>query len=111
MELPDDKEAREELIETLNFVYNQRGKIESMFRMTKNAVDVGTDSDKTHKKVFFLNMSVLFYNMFKIVNTRPAPNSGIEIDASAKELLTVVRNLAYYGPTRPKALDYLLEEK
>lgn len=109
MDVPSDKEQQKELITQINFRYNQRAKIESMFRMAKNAFDVSTDTDKAARKSFYFHMSVLFYNLYKIVNTVPAPNNGLELDTTQKELLEVIRNLAFRGPTRPTALTYLLE--
>ncbi|MFA9517211.1 hypothetical protein ACERIT_08340 [Halopenitus sp. H-Gu1] len=110
MKLPTDKEDRDKLITYLNFVYNHRGKIETMFRLTKNAFAVGSQSDDERRTLFYYNLSVLFYNLYKIVNTVPAPPTGIELDVSQLELLTVVRNLAFSGPTQPPALTYLQDQ-
>ncbi len=109
IDTPLDDEARDELITKLNFQYNQRGKIETLFRMAKNAFDVSTDSDKKERKAFYFHMSVLFYNMYKIVNTVPAPNNGLELDVTQKELLGVTQNIAFGGPRQPTALTYLQE--
>jgi hypothetical protein len=104
--VPRDDEEREQLITTTNFRYNQRGKIESAFRMAKNKFDVSTDTDKPARKVFYFHTSVLFYNLYSIVNTVPSPHSGVEFNTTQKELLGVIQNLAFNGPTRPDALDY-----
>lgn len=104
--IPSDKEERDELITNTNFRYNQRGKIESLFRMAKNKFDVSTDTDQPARKAFYFHMSVLFYNLYNIVNTVPSPESGVELDTTQTELLTVTRNLAFNGPTRPDALNY-----
>lgn len=104
--VPSDKDEREEWITNVNYRYNQRGKIEPLFRMAKNKFDVSTDSDKKERKTFYFNMSVLFYNLYKIVNTVPSPEHGLELNTTQTELLTVIRNLAFNGPTRPDALNY-----
>jgi hypothetical protein len=104
--LPTDEEDREELITTINFRYNQRGKIEPMFRMAKNRFDVSTDTDDPVRKAFYFHISVLFYNLYKIVNTVPSPKHGLELDITQNELLEVIENLALNGPTPPHALTY-----
>lgn len=109
--LPADEEKRETEITNTNFRYNQRSKIESMFRMGKNKFDVATDTDKKGRKSFYINMSVLFYNLYNIVNTVPAPKCGVEFNTTQKELLEVVQNLAFGGIMRPDALDYHLQDE
>ncbi|WP_128226540.1 transposase [Halobacteriaceae archaeon SHR40] len=104
--VPSDKDERKKWIQNTNFRYNQRGKIESLFRMAKNKFDVSTETDKKERKAFYFHMSVLFYNLYNIVNTVPSPEHGVELDTTQTELLTVTRNLAFHGPTRPDALDY-----
>ncbi|ADQ66925.1 hypothetical protein GL213_06700 [Halogeometricum borinquense] len=106
MSLPGDPDARESLITLINWQYNQRAKIESMFRMAKNEFDVATDTDKPPRKSFYFHMSVLFYNLYKIVNTVPSPRLGLELDTNQKELLEVLHNLALEGPASPDALAY-----
>lgn len=104
--LPDDEDEREEEITKINFRYNQRAKIETMFRMAKNQFDLSTDTDKSIRKAFYFQMSVLLYNLYKIVQTVPAPRSGVELDTTPSELLEVVQNLAFDGPTASDALTY-----
>jgi len=104
--VPRDDEEREQLITKTNFRYNQRGKIESLFRMAKNKFDVSTDTDKPARKAFYFHISVLFYNLYNIVNTVPSPQHGLEFNTTQKELLGVIQNLAFNGPTRPDALNY-----
>lgn len=104
--VPRDDEEREQLITQTNFRYNQRGKIESLFRMAKNKFDVSTDTDKPARKAFYFHISVLFYNLYNIVNSVPAPQTGLELTTTQKELLGVIQNLAFNGPTRPDALEY-----
>jgi hypothetical protein len=77
-----------------------------MFRMAKNEFDVATDTDKPPRKSFYFHMSVLFYNLYKIVNTVPSPRLGLELDTNQKELLEVLHNLALEGPASPDALAY-----
>lgn len=98
---------REDLIRELTATYQQRAKIETMFGMAKNDLDVGTDSSKTTTKTFYVNMAMLFYNLYNIVNTVPAPNSGLELDTSQKELLNVIQNIAFHGPEQPVAQTHL----
>lgn len=104
--LPEDDDEQEELITNINFQYNQRAKIESLFRMAKNRFDVATDTDKPARKAFYFHMSVLFYNLYKIVNTVPSPKHGLELNTTQKELLEVLHNLALNGPSPPDALTY-----
>lgn len=106
MTLPDDDEEREDLIRTINFRYNQRAKIESLFNMVKNQFDVATDTDKPPRKAFYFHMSVLLYNLYKIVNTVPSPKHGLELNTSQNELLEVLHNLALEGPSAPDALTF-----
>ncbi|WP_197425451.1 hypothetical protein [Halobacterium sp. CBA1126] len=113
--LPDDAsaESAEEVAETiqdLNFTYNQRAKIETLFRLSKNDFDVATESDNVAKQAFYTNMSMLFYNLYKIVNTVPAPNSGLELTTTQKELLAVIQNLAFDGPRQPAAQTHLQDQ-
>ena len=74
--------------------------------MAKNRFDVATDSDKPPRKAFYFHMSVLFYNLYKIVNTVPSLKHGLEFDTTQNELLEVLHNLALDGPTPPDALAY-----
>jgi len=104
--IPEDKDDEEELITDINFQYNQRAKIETLFSMAKNRFDIATDTDKPPRKAFYFHMSVLFYNLYKIVNTVPSPKHGLEFDATQNELLEVLHNLALDGPTPPDALAY-----
>ena len=104
--LPDDEDDREELITTINFQYNQRAKIEPLFRMAKNRFDVASDTDKPRRKAFYFHMSVLFYNLYQIVNTVPSPKHGLEFETTQNELLEVLHNLALNGPSPPDALTY-----
>lgn len=106
MTVPRNDKEREQLITKTNFRYDQRGKIESLFRMAKNKFDVSTDTDKPARKAFYFHISVLFYNLYNIVNTVPSPLHGLEFTTTQKELLGVIQNLAFNGPTRPDALDY-----
>lgn len=114
--LPDDASAEDiddavaETIQELNFTYNQRGKIETLFRLSKNDFDVATESDNVAKQAFYSNMSLLFYNIYKIVNTVPAPNNGLELTTTQKELLAVMQNLAFDGPRQPAAQTYLQDQ-
>lgn len=105
-----DTDEAAETIQELNFTYNQRSKIETMFRLSKNDFDVATDSKRTAQKAFYYNMSLVFYNVYKIVNTVPAPNNGLEITTSQKELLAVMENLAFGGPRQPAAQTYLQDQ-
>lgn len=106
MEIPEEKSKRDELITKVNFQYNQRAKIEPVFRMAKNKFDLATDSDKPQVKAFYVQMSVLLHNLYTVVNAVPSPQAGVEIDTTQNELLEVTHNLALNGPTIPDALTY-----
>jgi len=105
--LPDNQEAREQRITNLNFQYNQRAKIEAQFRLTKNRFDVATDSASPTHKLFYYNISTMFYNLYKIADTVPSPKRGVEFDPTQLEVLEVIRNLSFGGPTCPVGLRYL----
>ncbi|MDB2284453.1 hypothetical protein PM038_04105 [Halorubrum ezzemoulense] len=105
--LPDDQDAREQRITNLNFQYNQRAKIETQFRLTKNRFDVATGSANPAHKLFYYNISTLFYNLYKIVDTIPSPKRGVEFDPTQLEVLNVIRNLSFGGPTCPVGLRHL----
>lgn len=107
--LPSDKADRQDLIEKIYFLYNQRDKIEAAFGMAKDDFGLTSDTDKPARKTFYFHVSFLFYNLYKMVNTVPAPNNGLELDTTQSEFLQVVRNLAFDGPTAPEALTYLQE--
>jgi len=109
--IPDDPKKRDSFIQDINFTYNQRAKIETLFRLIKNEFDVGSDTDKPNRKVFYFNISVLFYNIYKIVNTVPSPRYGLEFDVSQKELLEVVRILSFGGVQQPDAYTYFNNHK
>lgn len=111
MEIPEEKSKQDKLITNINFQYNQRAKIEPIFRMAKNRFDPATDSDKPQVKAFYFQMSVLLYNLYKIVDTVPSPRAGVEIDTTQKEVLEVTHNLALNGPTIPEALTYHREHR
>jgi hypothetical protein len=105
--LPDNQHAREQRITNLNFQYNQRAKIETQFRLTKNRFDVATNSANPAHKLFYYNISTLFYNLYKIVDTVPSPKRGVEFDPTQLEVLNVIRNLSFGGPTCPVGLRHL----
>lgn len=107
--LPDDQDAREQRITNLNFQYNQRAKIETQFRLTRNRFDVATDSANPAHKLFYYNISTLFYNLYKIADTVPSPKRGVEFDPTQLGILEVIRNLSFGGPTCPAGLRYLQE--
>lgn len=111
IDLPADDDARSTLITRLNFVYNRRAKIETMFRLTKNRLALGSTTDDPSRMLFYYNVSVLFYNLYKLVNNTPAPPAGLELDVSQTELLAVIRNLAFTGPTQPPALTALIDDQ
>jgi hypothetical protein len=104
--IEDQEEDQDKLITDINFQYNSRGKIESMFRMAKNTFDVATDSDKASRRSFYFHMSTLFYNLYKIVNTVPSPKHGLTLEVSQREFLEVLHNLALDGPKPPNALTF-----
>ena len=106
MELPTDDEKREKIITNTNFRYNQRAKIEPLFRMAKNRFDVFSDTDDPVRKVFYFNTSILFCNLYNVLNTVPSPRHGLELDTTQNEVLEVIENLAFHGPTTPDALRY-----
>lgn len=106
LQLPADEDARAALITRLNFVYNRRAKIESMFRLTKNRFALGSTTDDPVRTQFYYNIAVLFYNLYQLVNTVPTPVTGLELDVSQTELLTAVRNVAFDGPTQPIAMTF-----
>ncbi|WP_262178315.1 hypothetical protein [Haloarcula laminariae] len=106
IQFPTDDDERAELITDINFCYNQRGKIESLFRMAKNKFDVSADTSNPVRKAFYFNISALFYNLYNIVNTVPSPRSGLELTTTQKEFLEVTEKLALGGPTLPDALQY-----
>ena len=107
--LPDDRNEREQRITNLNFQYNQRAKIETQFRLTKNRFDLATDSANPTHKLFYYNISTLFYNLYKIADTVPSPKRGVEFDPTQLGILEVIRNLSFGGPTCPAGLRYLQE--
>jgi hypothetical protein len=100
-----------EKIASLNFCYNQRNKIEKMFDMIKNSLDVATDSDRPNSKSVYLHMAVLFYNFYQIVETIPTPQAGLELSTTQKELLAVTCNLAFDGVEQPAAERHYLNNK
>ena len=102
----EHEDDEEELITDINFQYDQRAKIETLFSMAKNRFDIATDTDKPPRKAFYFHLSVLFYNFYKIVNTVPSPEHGIEFDTTQNELLEVLHNIALDGPASPDALTY-----
>jgi hypothetical protein len=105
--LPDDAEETDRRIRQLNSQYDQRGKIETQFRLTKNRFDVSTDSRDPNRKLFYYNMSTLFYNLYEIANTVPSPKRGAELDVKQTELLEAIQVISFGGPTRSKAYQYL----
>ena len=110
IQLPSDEKKREKRIKDLNFQYNQRARIETQFRLCKNRLDVSTDSRNPKHKLFYFHISTLFYNLYKIVNTVPSPKRGVEFDLTQNELLQVIQVVAFDGPVRSDALQYLQGE-
>lgn len=106
LSLPSDEEKREELIKEINFLYNQRAKIENIFSMAKNNFDVYSDTDDPVRKIFYFNTSILFCNLFKIVNTVPSPKRGLTFDIDQQELLEVIMNISFGGPDPSDGFDY-----
>jgi hypothetical protein len=105
--LPDDPNARANQIRILNSQYDQRAKIETQFRLSKNRFDVATESEVPHRKLFYYNMSTLFYNLYKIVNTVPSPKRGAELDVTQAEFLQAIQVVSFGGVTRSNAYQYL----
>lgn len=94
-----------EEIEKHNFTYNNRARIETIFRLAKNQFDIATDSKKPARKSFYFHISVLFYNIYKIVNTVPGPHSGIELDVTTKELRTAIQVTGFNGISPSPAVE------
>jgi len=107
IKIPSDEGEEEDLIRKINYLYNNRSKIETEFGMMKNRLDTSTDTDKDGRKVFYFNISALFYNIYKIVNTVPAPINGLRLDTTQKEILNVIRILSFGGPARRDILSRL----
>lgn len=109
--LPEDDENRARVIGEINSRYDQRAKIETLFRLIKNILGVSTDTDKPARKAFYLQTSVLFYNLYKAVKTIPSPTHGVEFDISQQEFLEALRIIAFGGPTTPDPLSRVLDEQ
>lgn len=105
--LPEGTKERDRRIRELNSQYDQRGKIETQFRLSKNRFDVSTDSRDPNRKLFYYNMSTLFYNLYKIANTVPSPKRGAELDVKQTELLQAIQVISFGGVTRSKAYQHL----
>jgi hypothetical protein len=76
---------------------------------TSDSCLVATDSADPIHKLFYYNISTLFYNLYKIVDTVPSPKRGVEFDPTQLEVLEAIRNLSFGGPTCPVGLRYLQE--
>jgi len=107
IQLPEDTDKRDQRIRELNSQYDRRARIETQFRLSKNRFDVSTDSRDHNRKLFYYNMSNLFYNLFKVVNTVPSPKRGGEVDVTQTELLRVIQQVSFDGPTCSDAFQYL----
>lgn len=104
--LSDDVEDPDKRIRKLNSQYDQRAKIETQFRLTKNKFDVATDSEEPHRKLFYYSMSTLFYDLYKIVNTVPSPERGLEFDVGQQDFLEAIQLLSL-GPSRSDAFQHV----
>lgn len=107
LQLPEGANERDKRIRELNSQYDQRAKIETQFRLSKNRFDVSTDSGVPNRKLFYYNISNLFYNLYKIVKMVPSPKRGAELDITQTELLKAIQVVSFEGLTRSNAFEYL----
>lgn len=109
--IPHDEQKKDKVIRDIDRVYKNRAKIEAQFGNIKNELGVTSDTDKKGRKLFYSNISSIFYNIYKIVNSFPEPKTGLRFDPSQKEVLNVIRHLTLGEPIQSDEFSRLLEDE